>query len=188
MNRPLLSVLLAAGVALSSVSATAPAGADAPPSSNGRAKFTEPLVHAHRGASGYRPEELDAQLTWIEEQTGGRPYGVDLLIPEKFTAGDPGNLVASLRAQIPDEHLAFVRGLLDKYGVPARQAPPGRAAAGDRAEEFWASVSPAGAESLLDAASAKVTTEALTQMGKEVAIDQKDVKDVAAAFLKAQGL
>src|SRR5256885_13259486 len=28
-------------------------------------------------ASGYRPDELDAQLTWIEEQTGGRPYGVD---------------------------------------------------------------------------------------------------------------
>lgn len=68
-------------------------------------------------ASGYRPDELDAQLTWIEEQTGGRPYGVDLLIPEKFAAGDPGNLVDSLRAQIPDEHLAFVRGLLDRYGV-----------------------------------------------------------------------
>jgi len=103
-------------------------------------------------ASGYRPDELDAQLTWIEEQTGGRPYGVDLLIPEKFAAGDPGNLVASLRAQIPDEHLAFVRGLLDRYGVPPRPAPPARPASGDRAEEFWASVSPAGAESLLDAA------------------------------------
>jgi NAD(P)H-dependent flavin oxidoreductase YrpB (nitropropane dioxygenase family) len=77
---------------------------------------------------------------------------VDLLIPEKFAAGDPGNLVASLRAQIPDEHLAFVRGLLDRYGVPARPAPPARPASGDRAEEFWASVSPAGAESLLDAA------------------------------------
>src|SRR5215470_4918162 len=103
-------------------------------------------------ASGYRPDELDAQLTWIEEQTGGRPYGVDLLIPEKFAAGDPGNLVASLRTQIPDEHLAFVHGLLDKYGMPDRPAPPGRTAFGARAEEFWASVSPAGAESLLDAA------------------------------------
>ena len=28
-----------------------------------------------------------AQLTWIEEQSGGRPYGVDLLFPAK-TAGD----------------------------------------------------------------------------------------------------
>lgn len=30
------------------------------------------------GASAYTPAELDAQLTWIDEQTGGRPYGVDL--------------------------------------------------------------------------------------------------------------
>src|SRR5229473_245189 len=38
-------------------------------------------------ASAYTPEELDAQLTWIEDQTGGKPYGVDLLVPEKFAAG-----------------------------------------------------------------------------------------------------
>ena len=61
------------------------------------------------GASAYTPAELDAQLTWIDEQTAGKPYGVDLLVPEKFATGDPGNLVASLRAQIPDGHLTFVR-------------------------------------------------------------------------------
>ena len=31
-------------------------------------------------ASAYTPEELDAQLTWIEEQVGGKPYGVTLMI------------------------------------------------------------------------------------------------------------
>src|SRR5205085_2156804 len=70
------------------------------------------------GVRGAAPADRDAQLTWIDEQTGGRPYGVDLLVPEKFATGDPGNLVASLRAQIPDEHLAFVAGLLDRYGIP----------------------------------------------------------------------
>lgn len=69
-------------------------------------------------ASAYTPAELDAQLTWIEDQTGGKPYGVDLLVPEKFTPGDPDHLVASLRAQIPAGHLAFVRDLLDRYGIP----------------------------------------------------------------------
>lgn len=63
-------------------------------------------------ASAYSPGELDAQLSWIEQQVGGKPYGVDLLVPEKFASGDPENLVASLRAQIPAEHLAFVNGLL----------------------------------------------------------------------------
>ena len=54
--------------------------------------------------------------------------------------------------------------------------------------DYLAKVDKTAFAALLDAASAKLTTEALTQMGKEVAIDQKDVKDVASAFLKAQGL
>ena len=54
--------------------------------------------------------------------------------------------------------------------------------------DYLAKVDATAFKALLDAVSAKVTTDSLTQMGKEVAIDQKDVKDVAAAFLKAQGL
>jgi NAD(P)H-dependent flavin oxidoreductase YrpB (nitropropane dioxygenase family) len=34
--------------------------------------------------TAYTPEELDAQLTWIEAQVDGRPFGVDLLVPEKL--------------------------------------------------------------------------------------------------------
>jgi NAD(P)H-dependent flavin oxidoreductase YrpB (nitropropane dioxygenase family) len=98
------------------------------------------------GASAYTPEELDAQLTWIDKQVAGKPYGVDLLVPEKFAAGDPDNLIASLRAQIPQAHIAFVRGLLEKYGVP--EAPPGLASH----DEIAASLSPRGAQALLDVA------------------------------------
>src|SRR5262249_45157548 len=52
---------------------------------------------------------------------------------------------ASLRAQIPEAHIAFVRGLLDKYGIP--EAPP--VAAHD---EIAASLNPVGAQALLDVA------------------------------------
>ena len=97
-------------------------------------------------ASGYTPEELDAQLTWIEGQVDGRPYGIDLLVPGKFADGDPDNLVASLRAQIPPEHLAFVSDLLARYGIP--EAPPLRG----EVDEITASLSPAGALARLDAA------------------------------------
>ena len=96
-------------------------------------------------ASAFRPEELDAQLTWIEEQTGGRPYGVDLLVPEKFAAGDPDNLVASLRAQIPAEHFAFIGTLLETYGIPAAPRATGL-------DEVAASLNPDGAAALLDVA------------------------------------
>jgi NAD(P)H-dependent flavin oxidoreductase YrpB (nitropropane dioxygenase family) len=96
-------------------------------------------------ASAYTPDELDAQLTWIEGQIGGKPYGVDLLVPEKFAAGDPGNLVASLRAQIPAEHLTFIRELLARYDIP-------ESAGVANADEIAASLNPAGATALLDVA------------------------------------
>ena len=96
-------------------------------------------------ASAYSPQELDAQLTWIEKQVGGRPYGVDLLVPEKFAAGDPDNLVASLRAQIPQSHLDFVKGLLAKYDIPEEPAVAAH-------DEIVASINPRGAEPLLDVA------------------------------------
>jgi NAD(P)H-dependent flavin oxidoreductase YrpB (nitropropane dioxygenase family) len=96
-------------------------------------------------ASAYTPDELDAQLTWIEQQVSGKPYGVDLLVPEKFAEGDPDDLIASLRAQIPDTHLAFVRDLLARYEIPET----GRAAGHD---EIAASLNPRGAQALLDVA------------------------------------
>ena len=100
-------------------------------------------------ASAFTAPELDAQLTWIEEQVGGKPYGVDLLVPEKFAAGDPDNLVASLRAQIPQTHLDFVADLLRRYGIPEAPATAGVSALHD---EIAAALSPAGAEPLLDVA------------------------------------
>jgi NAD(P)H-dependent flavin oxidoreductase YrpB (nitropropane dioxygenase family) len=96
-------------------------------------------------ASAFRPEELDAQLTWIEEQTSGKPYGVDLLVPEKFVAGDPDNLIASLRAQIPAEHFAFIDQLMKTYDIPAADSAPGM-------DEIAASLNPDGAAALLDVA------------------------------------
>ncbi|BBH69904.1 monooxygenase [Actinoplanes sp. OR16] len=92
--------------------------------------------------SAFTPAELDAQLSWIEEQVGGRPYGVDLLVPEKLVAGE----VAALRAQIPEEHFAFVAELLDRYDIP--QA----ATSGEEAGRFAANLDPAGAAALLDVA------------------------------------
>lgn len=43
-------------------------------------------------------------------------------------------------------------------------------------------------QKLLDDVLAKLTTEELTKMGVEVAVDQKDISDVAKAFLTANGL
>lgn len=107
-------------------------------------------------ASGYTPSELDAQLTWIEERVKGKPYGVDLLIPEKFVAGDAGDLIASLRAQIPQGHLDYVRELLRKYGIPVDDESAATASAeppaGDFGRILTESIRPEGAQALLDVA------------------------------------
>lgn len=95
-------------------------------------------------ATMYTPEQLDAQLTWIEERIGGRPYGVDLLVPGNVAVGDPADLLASLRAQIPEEHVRFVDELLERYEIP----PASRDTEQDAG--LLANFDPTGVESLLD--------------------------------------
>jgi NAD(P)H-dependent flavin oxidoreductase YrpB (nitropropane dioxygenase family) len=71
------------------------------------------------GAVAFSPERLEVELDWIEEHTGGRPYGVDLLVPATYVGSDEGGLDAPKLADlIPEEHRRFVDDLLDRYGVP----------------------------------------------------------------------
>src|SRR6476660_5191716 len=82
------------------------------------------------GAVAHSPQRLDSELTWIEEQTGGKPYGVDLLLPPKYVGAELGGIDAQqVRALLPDEHRAFVDDLLDRYGIAlppdSERRPPG---------------------------------------------------------------
>jgi NAD(P)H-dependent flavin oxidoreductase YrpB (nitropropane dioxygenase family) len=76
------------------------------------------------GAVAHSPAGLETDLTWIDEQTGGKPYGVDLLLPAKFADVGPAGLSQGGGSQhtagppIPDRHREFVTGLLDRYDVP----------------------------------------------------------------------
>src|SRR5438552_2799495 len=61
------------------------------------------------GAVGHTPDELDHDLTWIEQETGGAPYGVDLLLPQKYVGADEGGLDADQTAALlPDQHRPFL--------------------------------------------------------------------------------
>ena len=44
------------------------------------------------GAVAHSPQRLETELTWIEEQTGGKPYGVDLLLPPKYVGVEQGGI------------------------------------------------------------------------------------------------
>jgi len=71
------------------------------------------------GAVAHSPEQLEIDLKWIEDEVGGRPYGVDLIVPAKYAGSDNGGLtMADIVGLIPDEHRQFVARLMEKYDVP----------------------------------------------------------------------
>ncbi|WP_207545703.1 nitronate monooxygenase, partial [Mycobacterium intracellulare] len=79
------------------------------------------------GATAHSPARLRSELTWIEQQTGGKPYGVDLLLPPKYVGAEQGGIDTNqARTLLPEEHRAFVDDLLARYGVtaPAGDARP----------------------------------------------------------------
>jgi NAD(P)H-dependent flavin oxidoreductase YrpB (nitropropane dioxygenase family) len=61
------------------------------------------------------PAELDAALDWMDANTDGRPYGVDVVMPARVPAE---GAVADLEALIPAGHRDFVDRTLLALGVP----------------------------------------------------------------------
>jgi NAD(P)H-dependent flavin oxidoreductase YrpB (nitropropane dioxygenase family) len=74
------------------------------------------------GAVGFSPEQLEIELNWIDEHIGDHPYGVDIVIPNKYEGMDADmsteDLTAMLQSMVPRQHLDFARTLLLDHGVP----------------------------------------------------------------------
>jgi len=71
------------------------------------------------GAVAHTPDQLDVDLTWIEEQTRGGHYGVDLLLPAKYAGAEEGGLDAEAVLQLlPAAQQEFVDDILRRYDVP----------------------------------------------------------------------
>ena len=61
------------------------------------------------------PAELDSVLDWMDKNTGGRPYGIDVVMPARVPAEGAARDLDQL---IPAEHKDFVEQTLLKLGVP----------------------------------------------------------------------
>jgi NAD(P)H-dependent flavin oxidoreductase YrpB (nitropropane dioxygenase family) len=100
------------------------------------------------GAAVCPPDTLREDLRWIRENSDGRPFGVDLMIPRRSAAHDSGGdlekLEATLRAQIPESYYKFVEDFLEKYRVPPIN-PQAAPRAGWRARNFPLGTTEAGA-------------------------------------------
>lgn len=69
------------------------------------------------GAVRFTPDQLDEELSWLDAETHGRPYGVDVLIPTQLAGRDEGLSADETAARVPAEHVEFARDLLLRYGV-----------------------------------------------------------------------
>lgn len=77
------------------------------------------------GATAHTPDALAIDLRWIKDEVGGRPFGVDVLLPTKHDlpseAGRPD--------PVDERYWAFVNELLARHGVdpitPEERAPAG---------------------------------------------------------------
>lgn len=68
------------------------------------------------GAVSYTPEQLEHELQWIDDHVEGKPYGVDVLIPE-VQAVDHSVSMDAIIAQIPSAYRDFTRELLRECGI-----------------------------------------------------------------------
>ena len=69
------------------------------------------------GASTYSPEQFARELAWIDDHTGGRPYGIDVLVPTVYDR-DAEKSPEDLEAMIPREQRDFIDKVLADAGVP----------------------------------------------------------------------
>ncbi len=69
------------------------------------------------GAVGHTPESLEIDLSWIDEQVEGKPYGVDLIVPTSIADKEGTLTPEDLEARIPPEHKAHVERILAENGI-----------------------------------------------------------------------
>ncbi len=83
------------------------------------------------GAVGFSPEQLEIELDWIDEHVGGKPYGVDTVMPQKAVdvhGGDTEELLAQIRSMIDANHWRYVDELMERFDLAP--LPEGQKAGG----------------------------------------------------------
>jgi NAD(P)H-dependent flavin oxidoreductase YrpB (nitropropane dioxygenase family) len=122
------------------------------------------------------PDELSGVLDWLDENTDGRPYGVDVVMPSHApTEGSVGDLAGL----VPQRHRDFVDQTLTSLGVPPLGA--GSADDGDGVLGWLHSVARAHVEIAL-AHRPRLIANALGSPPKDV-IDRAHAQGIQVAAL-----
>ncbi|CDO09543.1 nitronate monooxygenase [Mycolicibacterium cosmeticum] len=75
------------------------------------------------GGAAFTPEQLDRELTWIDQHVHGKPYGVDIIVPAKFEGKGERLTKADLAARIPQDYRDYIDNLLREHGIEPDPTP-----------------------------------------------------------------
>ena len=100
------------------------------------------------GAVGMSPQQLEKELKWIDDHIDGKPYGVDVLIPNKMVGKDEKFNPEKLAKMIPQEYADFRTDVLENHGIEAPELREIDTAGSGFAENTQSD----GAKALLDVA------------------------------------
>lgn len=69
------------------------------------------------GGVMHTPESLEAELAWIDDKVRGKPYGIDLLIPNSIADTNATASDLELRRTIPEEYIDYINALLQRHDI-----------------------------------------------------------------------
>jgi NAD(P)H-dependent flavin oxidoreductase YrpB (nitropropane dioxygenase family) len=75
------------------------------------------------GATAFTPQQLDHELTWIDEHVGGKPYGADIIVPATFEGKGEKLSRGELADRIPETYRGFIAELLAAHDIEPEGSP-----------------------------------------------------------------
>ncbi|HET6914698.1 MAG TPA: nitronate monooxygenase family protein [Acidimicrobiales bacterium] len=142
------------------------------------------------GALAFSPEQLEIELSWIDEHCGGKPYGVDVVMPVKSADREAGlhdekQLAQQLRGMISQEHWDYVEKILADHGVPPLPEETDSGSGGDPLSSGVLGWTEATGSPLIDVALAHPITLLASALGPppKEAIDRAHEQGVKVAAL-----
>ena len=69
------------------------------------------------GVAGMPAEQLEIELSWIDDHIEGKPYGVDVLIPNAMLTRDSQPTADEVLAMVPQQHKDFAAQILEDHDI-----------------------------------------------------------------------
>ena len=80
------------------------------------ASVTNAGAFAVMGETQHTPEEIEADIKWVREKVGDKPFGVDLVFPSSVP---PVGSIDELKSKIPQEQRDFTDDIKERHQLPA---------------------------------------------------------------------